>query len=340
MDDENIRLISVTICTFNRCALLKKLLLALESQSVDYSQFEVIICDSHSTDGTDAMIREFVAQTKLSVHHVHTKNNLAAKRNIGIETAQHQLVIFLDDDCIPDTNFISGHQDFFKTIPTGTKIISCGEVRYPTQWVNKSNYYRFRDSRHFGFTPNYVLPESLDFKTIVVMNMCFEKSLFQSTVAHVDEAFIGYGAEDQDLGWRLQEHGYEILPCKALIFHFETTATITEYSSKIMRTARDGMSTLLQVNPKAAYGIGALKKLDPEMPNRNLGDKLIYSLVKFALYARLNKLFEWMLNRYDNKYIFYFPKIYRLLMGMYYVRGVNERKNRLTSEKAAVSWEG
>jgi glycosyltransferase involved in cell wall biosynthesis len=331
---------SVIVSTFNRCAILKNVLYSLNEQTIPSDRFEIIVCDSHSGDGTREMIDDFKRVAKHTFFHGHTTNNIGAKRNMGIKKASHNIVILLDDDCVPESNFVASHVENFHTLGVGIRRIYCGEVRYPTKFVASSNYYRFRDSRHFGYSKPYSYPASLDYKTIVTMNMCFEKDLFLSEVGGVDESFVGYGAEDQELGWRLQEQGYEILPCPARIAHFETTGSISAYGSKIMRASRDGMNTLLRVNPEAAFGISALRKLDPAFPNRSLVEKTISSLVYLFIRLHLHSLMERVLNKTDHISWLYFPALYRILMGAYYVQGIYQRPATLTADQAEFGWEG
>ena len=331
--------ISITVCTYNRRQLLSDVISALLNQNIKSSDYEIVICDSHSNDGTAEMIVELQKSSDVPLHHVHTKNNLAAKRNLGIATAVHPLVIFLDDDCVPDDRFIAAYFEKFSTVAVGTRVVYCGEVRYPHAWTSHSNYYRFRDSRHFGRGNGLPAFDRLNFKTIVVMNMCFEKELFIKTVGTVNENFIGYGAEDQELGWRLEEVGYSILPCDARIFHHETTGSIDAYGSKIRRASRDGMQTLIRINHVAAYSMTALKKLDVQFPSRSMYDRFVFNTVKLFYLSRFHHLVEWLLNTTDTMPLFYIPKLYRMLMGVYYVQGVHERGSRLTAEQAEKSWE-
>jgi cellulose synthase/poly-beta-1,6-N-acetylglucosamine synthase-like glycosyltransferase len=172
------------------------------------------------------------------------------------------------------------------------------------------------------------------------MNMCFEREHFLRTVGKVDESFIGYGAEDQDLGWRLQKAGYSIHTCRARIDHYETTGTISAYGSKIRRSSRDGMSTLLRVNPAAAYGIDALRKLDRAFPNRTLTDRMVLLVVSTLATLKIYRPLEWLLEKTDRISWLYFPSLYRFLMGLYYVEGARDRKQALTQEQAERGWEG
>lgn len=331
--------VSVTIATFNRKDLLREIIESLKLQTADPLDFEVIICDSYSSDGTSELIREYVNNCLFKIIHVHTTNNLAAKRNLGIRSSNNRLVVFLDDDCVPTKSLIEEYQKAFRRYGFGKRVAFCGEVRYPEQFVLKSNYYRFRDSRHFGFGDCGKKFDTLDYKTIVVMNMCFERDIFATTVGVVNEEFIGYGAEDQDLGWRMQEAGFTLIACPAKIIHYEMTGSISAYGSKIRRTARDGMKTLLRVNRPAALGIKSLRLIDSDFEDRDFLAALVTFCIRVIDVIGVAKLIEIFLQSTDARPSFYFPRLYRFMMAIYYVRGTLQRENSLSSIQAAEGWE-
>jgi glycosyltransferase involved in cell wall biosynthesis len=319
-------IISVTIATYKRCELLEKSLNALANQSISLDIFEIIICDSLSDDGTEEMIRNFSKKfPELKIKHLHTKNILAAKRNLGIRESNGQIVVFFDDDCVADTECLYKYHKLFSS-NTKNNIVYCGEVRFPTEWVADSNYYKFRDSRHFGGGNRKDLKE-LDFKTIVVMNMAFNRNEFIKKIGMVDENFIGYGCEDQDLGWRLHSEGFIIKQSESLIFHYEPSGNILGYSKKLFHTARDGMATLLERNPAAVSALGVkFQLLDPDFPGITMFKKISFGMIRGIIF---NSYIEYILSivlvKIDRIKILYFPSLYKYVLACAYVRGTKAR---------------
>jgi len=76
---------SIVIPTYNRKDTLRRCLAAATSQ--DYPDYEVIVVDDASTDGTDEMVRREFPQ----VRYIRQEPNRgpAAARNRGIEAAGH-----------------------------------------------------------------------------------------------------------------------------------------------------------------------------------------------------------------------------------------------------------
>ena len=74
---------SIIIPTYNRALLLKRCLDSLCSQT--YRDFEVIVCDDGSTDGTNEIINQF--EDKLSLKYLYDTNwgGPARPRNNGIK---------------------------------------------------------------------------------------------------------------------------------------------------------------------------------------------------------------------------------------------------------------
>ncbi len=87
-------IISIVIPTFNRAELLRRSLESLRKQSV--SEFEVVIIDDGSTDGTKQMI-ESLGDDRLKYFYQPNRGRSVA-RNRGVEKADGQYVLFLDSD--------------------------------------------------------------------------------------------------------------------------------------------------------------------------------------------------------------------------------------------------
>jgi len=88
-------LVSVVIPTYNRSEELK---IALESVlSQTYQNFEVIIVDNNSTDGTDAMLKDLNDQ-RIRLLKINNNGVIAASRNLGIDASSGKWIAFLDSD--------------------------------------------------------------------------------------------------------------------------------------------------------------------------------------------------------------------------------------------------
>jgi len=93
-------LISIVMRSFNEGWALKETLPALRAQ--DYSNWELIVIDSGSTDGSVEMIRDF--QPKEFIRIQPHEYNPSRVMNRGMRLAQTETVIFLNADATPQGN--------------------------------------------------------------------------------------------------------------------------------------------------------------------------------------------------------------------------------------------
>src|SRR5689334_12230016 len=102
---------SVVINTYNRARLLRQALHSLDYQ--DYDDFEVVVVDGPSTDGTDEVIAEYAARGAIKAGKC-PERNLSISRNIGISMTAGDVVAFMDDDAVPERGWLSGLARTFK----------------------------------------------------------------------------------------------------------------------------------------------------------------------------------------------------------------------------------
>ncbi|MBI4777213.1 MAG: glycosyltransferase [Deltaproteobacteria bacterium] len=86
-------LVSVIIPTYNRASRLEEAVRSVLDQT--FRDFELIVVDDGSTDGTREMLEGFGAGVKVLVQ---ARSGVSAARNLGIEAARGPLIAFLDSD--------------------------------------------------------------------------------------------------------------------------------------------------------------------------------------------------------------------------------------------------
>ena len=124
-------LISVIIPTKNRCDLLRESLDSVLAQT--YSDWEVIVVDDGSDDGTIEMLESFSDERVRFMKRDRMLAGAPVCRNIGAENARGELLIFLDSDDLllphalskrvqmmeshPDLDFVSYVGEMFVSSP-------------------------------------------------------------------------------------------------------------------------------------------------------------------------------------------------------------------------------
>lgn len=95
-------LITVTICTYNGEAYLEKTINSVLAQ--DYANFEVVIVDDGSSDGTVSMIERFAGQHTCIRPFYRKNHGLPASRNFSFKQAEGEWIAIIDQDdlCYPN----------------------------------------------------------------------------------------------------------------------------------------------------------------------------------------------------------------------------------------------
>jgi glycosyltransferase involved in cell wall biosynthesis len=100
--------ISVILATHNRRELLRRCLEALARQALDPADFEVIVADDGSTDGTAEMVDSYEALFRLSLLRLD-KSGKAGALNAGVEASDATTCLFIDDDVIASPELVGAH---------------------------------------------------------------------------------------------------------------------------------------------------------------------------------------------------------------------------------------
>jgi glycosyltransferase involved in cell wall biosynthesis len=145
--------LSVAICTYNGEHRLPLVIDRLRSQlNVEHLQWEIIIVDNNSTDGTAEWVRQLQAQLVQTPHNLpkiryilESSQGTAFARQRAIEDAQSHWVAFLDDDNLPHGTWLAEVEQFAQEHSTAGafhgKIIGNYEVEPPKNFDRISAFW-------------------------------------------------------------------------------------------------------------------------------------------------------------------------------------------------------
>ena len=101
-------LISIIIRTYNEERYLRELLETIKVQELPYSETEIIIVDSGSTDRTLPIAESFDCK----ITHISKKDfTFGRSLNHGCEIARGDILVFISGHCIPVKNGLVIHAD-------------------------------------------------------------------------------------------------------------------------------------------------------------------------------------------------------------------------------------
>jgi glycosyltransferase involved in cell wall biosynthesis len=225
---------SVVIPTYNRQPILEKCLLALESQDFGdlVSGYEVILVDDGSTDGT----LEWLAADSEKLPHLRSLSQShqgpAAARNLGVEQAQGDTIIFIDSDLVVTKDFLQAHAE---ALTAGDKesdrLFTYGSVINTCNFENPTaEPYKITDFSAAYFATGNVA---------IARHWLIEAGLF-------DTRFQLYGWEDLELGVRLKKLGLKLIKCPAAVgYHWHPPFNLTQIPGLIDREIQRGRMGVL-----------------------------------------------------------------------------------------------
>lgn len=198
--------VSLIINTYNRLHTLPNTLNSLNY--LRYPHLEVIVIDGPSTDGTLDYLQTVWAN-KIKIYTCEA--NLAKSRNIGIMKASGDIICYIDDDAVPEADWIdelvSAYQD--------SKVAAVGGwTRDRTGVVYQA--YSMAYNRNATYDSDISNPLQIQtyeanaekFPGVIGVNSSFRRSALLE-IGGFDEEYA-YCAEDADVSLRLLDAGYEV----------------------------------------------------------------------------------------------------------------------------------
>ena len=202
---------SVVIATYNRKDLLATCLRCLDAQDYPCKQYEVIVVDDGSTDGSVEMVKDWPARYNLRCIAAGHQGPGPA-RNLGVAKASGEFVIFLDSDAFASAGFISEHVKSHRQ--AGKPVFVDGPAIYVSGREAVDNPPLIsREIKLQAFFDFFGVP-------FVSVNVSCPREDFLR-VGGFDARFgKAYGYEDTELGIRLRQAGLgNVRNRKAYVLH-------------------------------------------------------------------------------------------------------------------------
>jgi len=216
-------LVSVVILNYNGLEHLKTCLDSV--LNTDYPNFEVIVVDNGSTDGSV----EFIRNTYPSVKLLRLSRNIytAGGYMAGVLIARGKYVAILNNDVEVDGNWLKPLVEALERMPWA----AAADAKYKSFF----DRHRFDDVAAAGrwidyFGNNYTRGvNELDFgqydkTTYIFAALTIFKRDILMKIGGFDTSYI-FGYEDIDLGWRLNLAGYKVLYVPQAIIYHKSGAT-------------------------------------------------------------------------------------------------------------------
>ncbi len=224
--------LSVVIPTYNRRPILEKCLRALEGQVFPDGSpvvgYELVVVDDGSTDDT----RPWLSQHSAQFPHVRLvpqdHKGIAAARNLGVTSAQGDVIVFIDSDVFVRPDCLASHgQALHQAWRSGQErcftygqLIGTCDLENPT-----AAKLKVTDLSAAFFETNNVA---------IAKRWLLEAGLF-------DLDFTQYGWEDLELGVRLKNMGLTLIKCPTAIgYHWHAPFSVDEIPGLIEKEIQRG----------------------------------------------------------------------------------------------------
>lgn len=117
--------LSVIIPTRDRCRSLRRTLLSLMNQTLPQEEFEVIVADNGSQDGTEALCAEFRGRLRAFTAICDPRPGLLTGRHAGCRAARGEILVFADDDIEAFPTWLEGVAEAFAAERAGLASGKC-----------------------------------------------------------------------------------------------------------------------------------------------------------------------------------------------------------------------
>lgn len=228
----------VIIPNYNGMRFLPDCMEALNNQS--YKDFDVLIVDNASTDGS----MEWINENKIPCIRLEKNLGFAGGVNAGIRASEHRYIILLNNDTKVEKEFV---RELVSAIKKSDKIFSVS-----SKMIQSSNTALMDDAGDgitiLGWAYQIGVGESVkDFnRSREIFSACAGAAIYDNLILKeiglFDELHFAY-LEDIDLGYRARLCGYKnIYEPRAKVYHFGSGTSGSKYNDfKVRLSARNNI---------------------------------------------------------------------------------------------------
>jgi len=284
--------LSIIIPSYNSKAITDQCLMSLlkNLRSEDAFDYEIIVVDNASTDGSQEMIKKYEPRFK-SLKLIRNRKNVGYSKanNQALSIVKGDYVLFLNSDVMIDSVNFKRLLYYFDSRPeigacTVRVNLSDGSIDlashrgFPTIW--NSCAYFLKLERLFGIVPyinrifgGYHMVWN-DFQTIHEIDspsgaFYLSRKKILDEVKGFDEDFFMYG-EDLDLSWRIKELGYAILYYPLFhVIHLKYASGLGTQDAKVQEEIKKHFYEAMKIFYKKHY----------EKRHSAITNKIIYGLI-------------------------------------------------------------
>lgn len=227
---------SIVIPTYNRKLLLERCLGAIAALDFPRGEYEVIVVDDGSTDGT----KEYLKGLKEANLRILFGNHggPAKARNYGVREASGLYIAFTDDDCLVPKDWLRKLEAGLNKWPDSAAV--GGFLEAPSEVLNTKIAARLEsfETREIYKAGNNEYLGGFECPAGGTNNIAYRKDVFLK-LEGFDENFPEPAGEDADLKFRAVKAGYKIGYIPLKVIHLDPYS----FNTFIKRSIRYGIGS-------------------------------------------------------------------------------------------------
>ncbi len=222
--------ITVVIPNYNGIKYLKTCLESLYAQEDGTPEYDVVIVDNASGDGSIEQAEEFFPQARI----IRLKENTGFCHavNVGMNASEAPYVLLLNNDTKVESGFIKA---LYEAIEKDQKIFSVSAQMLmwdrPDLLDGAGDHY---NALGWGFARGKGRPADRYNRPVRIFSSCAGAAIYRRSILNqiglLDELHFAY-LEDMDLGYRALIHGYRnVYEPRAKVLHYGSASTGSRYN--------------------------------------------------------------------------------------------------------------
>lgn len=267
-------MISVIVPVWNVEMYLRECLDSLAGQT--YTEFEVIVVDDGSTDGSEGIARGYAERDGRFCYYRKENGGVSAARNYGLERARGEYICFVDADDVVEPEFLGEHlaalvegvdstmcgYDTFRDLSSGERgrvvVPDCRKVD-----DREENFWAFYDYRGDNWQPN-VWNRLFRASVIKASGLRFREDIYykedglfvgqylcasNGRVGCIDRVLYHYRCNPKGALGRVTK-GYDVKLMSGLLAHRQLVRELKQagVSHALIRTAKEQAKTVSNWN--------------------------------------------------------------------------------------------
>ena len=205
--------VSIVIPTLGRYELLRRVLDRLDRQTAPPESFDLVVAADAKEERLD-LLEELAAGRPYAGRVVHAQRpGASSARNTGWRAALAPLVLFVDDDILPEPALVAEHLDWHEQHPEEAVGV-LGHVR----WADELKVTPFMRWLEYGIQFDYPNIDGIEagWGRFYTANASVKRALIER-VGGFEEERLPFGYEDLDVALRMHEHGFRLLYNRAAV---------------------------------------------------------------------------------------------------------------------------